>query len=234
MRVKMKSLLREESGGCDRPYERCLRFGAGALSDAELLAVIIRTGTKGMTAVELAEKILRLSKAESGLGGLSRLSVPELVALPGIGEVKAIQLLCIGELSKRIAVSGARKLLRAKNPETIASYYMEQLRCDDQENIICMMLDTKLHFIGEERITRGTVDASLLSTRDLFLAALRCRAVNIILIHNHPSGDPTPSRQDIVLTEKVSKAGELIDIKLIDHIVIGDRSYVSFAESGLI
>ncbi len=217
-----------------RPYEKCLRFGASVLTDAELLAVIIRTGTRKTDCFHLAEQLLQLSGGGEGLSFLARITVPELMTLSGIGEVKAIQICCIGEISRRISSSGARSRIRADDPGSVADYYMERLRHDEQENICCMMLDMKNHVIGEELVTRGTVSASLLSTRDLFLAAMRFRAVGIILVHNHPSGDPTPSGEDYALTEKVARAGELLDIHLLDHIVIGDRCYVSFTESGFL
>ena len=226
-------MIKRENGITDtqRPYEKCLRFGASSLTDAELLAVIIRTGTRGCDSVQLASKILSLS--EGGIGGLTCVTIPEMLQLDGIGEVKAIQISCIGELSRRIASAQARKRVRAADPATVADYYMEQLRHDEQENIICMMLDTRNHIIGEERIARGTVDTAVLSTRDLFLSAMRFRAVSIILIHNHPSGDPTPSDEDIELTERIASAGELLDIRLLDHVIIGDCCYVSFLESRL-
>lgn len=217
-----------------RPYEKCLRFGAPALTDAELLAVIIRSGVQGLDAVQLSEKVLRLRDREEGLAILMNSSIPELMKLPGIGEVKAIELCCIGEISKRIASSVAGKKLSAKDPESIADYFMERLRHDGQENVWCLLLDTRNNVIGEERLARGTVSASVISTRDIFLSALRFRAVNFVLIHNHPSGDPTPSEADYMLTEKARKAGELLDIHLLDHIIIGDRCYMSFLENHLL
>ncbi len=224
-----------KSGGLtevSRPYEKCLRFGAAKLTDAELLAVIMRTGARGTGAVRLAEQVLSLRGEGRGLGVLPGLSVPELMTLPGIGEVKAIEICCVGEISRRIASSDAGSRLSIHDPSGVAEYYMELLRHDSQENIHCMMLDTRNHVLGEERLTRGTSDCSPLSTRDLFGAALRYRATGIILVHNHPSGDPTPSEADVLLTEKAREAGSLLDIRLLDHIIIGDRCYVSFADNG--
>ncbi|MDO4614125.1 MAG: DNA repair protein RadC [Lachnospiraceae bacterium] len=225
---------KEQVSESQRPYDCCLKYGPQSLTDAQLLAVILRTGTKGKSATDLAEHILRLSSDVPGLLGICHLSVDELMSVPGIGEVKAIQMKCIGELSKRIAMRNAKERLSFGSPESIADYYMERLRHEEQEHLICAMLDTKNHLIGDECITIGTVNASLLSAREIFLSAMKFRAVSIVLIHNHPSGDPEPSDADCAVTDKIARAGELLDIRLLDHIVIGDRCYVSFAENGLL
>lgn len=213
-----------------RPYEKCLQNGPEALTDAELLAVILRTGSRSSTVLELARKILSLAPEGDGLTGLFHLSISQLCELEGIGRVKSVQILCIGELSKRIARTQARKTLSFQDPETIAAYYMETLRHEDQEHVFCMMLDTKCHFLGETELTRGTVNLSVLSPREVFLAALSWRAVFLILIHNHPSGDALPSEEDRRITERIRKAGEMIGITLLDHIIIGDRTFFSFAQ----
>ncbi len=230
----MSTLLEKADANFNRPYEKVLLYGAQALGDAELLAVILRCGTKGLSATALAEEILKLGVNGEGLLCLSHLSLQELMKLPGIGEVKAIQLKCIGELSKRIAMQSKRALLSFTEPRTVADYYMERLRHEEQEELICVMLDTKSKMIGDLSVTKGTVNASLISTRELFLNALRFGAVGILLLHNHPSGDPTPSEEDIMITEKIRKAGELMDIHLVDHIIIGDMCYMSFAEASLL
>lgn len=215
----------------DRPYEKCLEFGAEHLTDAELLAVILRTGRQGSNSLELSYEILQLANIrKQGLSGLHHLSVQELMGISGVGKVKAIQLKCIGELSRRMARQTAKDRLSFNAPNTIADYYMEELRHLEQEVLLCMMLDTKNHLLGEKRMFLGTVNASLVSPRELFLEALRFQAVNIILVHNHPSGDPTPSREDVQITKRVRQGGELLGIHLLDHIIIGERTYVSFKE----
>lgn len=226
------TIMKELPAG-ERPYEKCLEYGARSLSDAELLAVILRTGTSGCTAVQLAQKILKCSKSHEGLAGIHHLSMEELMQIPGIGQVKAIQVKAIGELSKRLARTQAKYQMFFNRPDTIAEYYMEHLRHEEQESMICMMLDTKNNFLGETELFRGTVNASLVSPREVFLEALRYHAVNIILVHNHPSGDPTPSEQDLLVTERIHRTGELLDIHLLDHIIIGDQSYISFQEEHL-
>ena len=217
----------------DRPYEKCIRAGAEALTDAELLAVLLRTGTKGCPSVNMAESILNLSKDKEGLLGLHQLSLTELRSVKGVGEVKAVQIKCIGELSKRIARETAKKGLSFNQPQTIADYYMEQLRHEEQELLYCMMLDTKNHLLGEEMVFKGTVNSSLVSPREIFLAALSYHAVGILLVHNHPIGDPSPSRADLDFTERIQIAGDVLGIPLLDHIIIGDCRYLSFREQGI-
>lgn len=218
----------------ERPYEKCLRYGPEKLSDSELLAVILRSGTHGSSSVQLADQILHLSKQQQGLLNIYHLSMEELMQIRGIGQVKAVQIKCIGELSKRIATRETEKLLDFHNPDTIASYYMERMRHEEQEQMICMMLNTKNQFLGDEVISRGTVNSSLVSPRDLILSAFRHRAVYMILVHNHPSGNPTPSKEDLLFTRRVWEAAQLVDIPLLDHIVIGDQQYFSFRKEGLL
>lgn len=217
----------------ERPYEKCLLRGPEALSDSELLAVILRSGTKGISSIELARKVLEAGR-EEGLLDIHHLSFQELLDIRGIGQVKAIQIKCIGELSKRIAVLSAKKLLDFQNPDTIADYYMERMRHEEQEMMICMMLNTKSQLLGEEIIGKGTVNASLVSPRDLILAAFRYHAVYIILVHNHPSGNPHPSNEDVLFTQRIREVCSLVDIPLLDHIVIGDQRYFSFHKEGIL
>lgn len=226
----MKEIPREE-----RPYEKCQRLGPKGLSDSELLAVILRSGTSGVNCLEMASQVLKLAQPPyEGLLGIYHLSLKELMEIPGIGAVKGIQLQCIGELSVLLAAMQAKESLVFTRPETVARYYMERFRHEEQENLLCVMLNTKNQYLAERVITTGTVNASLISARELFLEALRNKAVNILLIHNHPSGDPTPSREDILATQKIFQVGELLDIRLLDHIVIGDQRYVSMRSEGLI
>lgn len=219
-----------------RPYEKCIHSGPAVLDDAELLAVILRCGVQGVNSLALANQILSLTKdtAYPGLLGLLHMSLPDLMKVNGIGKVKAIQLKCIGELSKRMAAAAARPGLFFNDPVTIARYYMEHLRHEEQEVLIVMMLDGRNHLLGEQTISKGTVGATLVTPREVFVEALKYHAVSLILIHNHPSGDPTPSECDREITERIYKAGELLGIRLLDHIVIGDQKYVSFREQGLL
>lgn len=229
--IKMKDIPKE-----DRPYEKCIKDGPEVLSDVELLAVIIRTGSRTESSLQLAQNVMELTYPEKdGLLGLCRLSLNELRKLPGIGAVKGIQLQCIGELSKRISRRAATlKNTRFDNPQSVAEYYMEEMRHLQQEHFYVMFLDTRGALIRDKLMSRGTVNASLASTRDVFIKALECKAVGIILVHNHPSGDSTPSGEDCLLTRKFYEAGNLVDIQLLDHIVIGDNNYCSFKKEGML
>lgn len=215
------------------PYEKFMKSGAGALSDAELLAIIIRTGTANSSAVTIARQILqRSSGSNEGLNVLHHISLQELKRIPGIGEIKAIKIKCIAELSRRMARQRAEKNLCFSTPSTIADYYMEELRHEECEKVILLLLDNKLQFMEDYMVSKGTVNASLLSSREVFRYALRHGACKIVLLHNHPSGNPAPSRQDIEITTKIKEAGLLMEIPLMDHIILGDGCYVSLKEYG--
>lgn len=216
-----------------RPYERCERFGARYLSDSELLAVILRTGHKGRDAVAVAEELLNLNGQVKGLLGLQRCSIEDFIKVKGVGRVKAIELACIAELSRRIAKTNREKTLCFNKPETIAAYYMEDLRHKQCEEFMALLLNAKSMLIKEVYLTKGTVNATMAPPRELFIEALKMEAVNIILLHNHPSGDPTPSTCDLENTQSIYEAGRIIGINLIDHIIIGDNTYISLKKSGL-
>lgn len=228
-KAKMKELPISE-----KPYEKCLRFGAGCLSDAELLAAILRTGAQGITALELSREVLRLSCIEKSLLGLHHVSIEDLMKIRGVGKVKAVQLKCIVELSRRMSKAAAEETLCFTDPQTVAQYYMEDFRHSLQEQMAVMMLNTKGRLLGEQLISKGTVNASLITPREIFIEALHHHAVGILLVHNHPSGDPTPSREDIQITERIQQAGTLIGIEVLDHVIIGDKKYISFRERKLL
>ena len=194
----------------DRPYEKCVRTGPENLSDEELLSIIIRTGSRQYNSLETARQILTLGYPRDGILGLCHLSLQELTSINGIGTVKGIQLLCIGELSRRISKRFAvSEIACFQNPEAVAQYYMEDMRHMEQEQLFAMFLDTKQGLIKDVMISKGTVNASIASPREIFVEALKHRAVGVILAHNHPSGDPTPSREDCLLTKRVKEAGSL-------------------------
>lgn len=215
-----------------QPYEKCVAYGPEFLTDAELIACMIRSGTKEYTSVALAEKLLNLRKGNEGLNGLCSLSFEELTGVSGIGKVKALQIQCVFELAKRMSRSKAAKTLNFREPASIAGYYMEDFRHKEQEHLLLLLLDNKSNLLGEKLLFTGTVNASLVSPREIYLEALKYHAVGIILLHNHPSGDPTPSDADHRITRKIREAGKLLDISLLDHIIIGDKAYVSFHEKG--
>jgi DNA repair protein RadC len=217
----------------ERPYEKCEKYGAGALSDAELLAVIIRTGSKNQRAIDLAVNILNHSTSNPGLKGLNYLTLRELTGIKGVGRVKAIELLCLTELTKRMAKEVHKEKLRLITPQSVADYYMQDMRHLTKEKIYLILMDSKNKIIKDMIISEGTVNTSIMPTREVFIQALKYEAVNVILLHNHPSGDPTPSAEDIRVTKRMSEAGNLIGIALMDHIIIGDNRYISLKEQGL-
>ena len=175
----------------ERPYEKCLKQGAEALSDAELLAVLLRTGTKGENVLALAKRLL-YEDGGAGLLGIHQFSFQSLMKLKGIGKVKAVQILCLSELAKRLSKASVEPRLRFSSSQSVAEYYMEDLRHRNQEVMKLLLLNSKAELIDETNISKGTVNASLVTPRELFVEALKKEAVSMILLHNHPSGDPTP------------------------------------------
>jgi DNA repair protein RadC len=216
----------------ERPYERFLNLGAEALSDAELLAIILKTGTKDQTVLDLARELL--SQCQGNLLNLYDLSFEELMSVQGIGRVKATQLKAVAELSRRIARTGRGYNLLMDKPSTIADYYMEELRHERQEVFMGAFFDAKHAFLGDCKITKGTNNTALIAPGELFRQAVLCNAVSIVVLHNHPSGDPTPSEQDTEITSQLFDAAKLIGLNLTDHIVIGDNRYYSFSENHVI
>ncbi|MBO5573507.1 MAG: DNA repair protein RadC [Clostridium sp.] len=217
-----------------KPYEKCEYLGPEALTDQELIAVLLRTGSRGESSLELAGRVLS-SGQPAGLTGLLHYSLPELMEMKGIGRVKGIELLCAGEISKRIwrrlAGTGDRSFDR---PEQVAGFYMESLRHLEQEELHVMLLNSRNMFLRETLLFRGTVTMSIASTREIIREALRGGAVSIVLVHNHPSGDPSPSEADMAITANVMEAAKLMDIRFMDHLIIGDQVYYSFRERGLL
>lgn len=227
-----QNLTVKELPETERPYEKLLERGAQSLSDAELIAIFIRCGYHGAKAVDVAQELLM--QRPGGILNLYELSMEEMRNINGIGKVKAIELKAVAELSKRLSQQSRRKDIRLNNAETVAAYYMEQLRHERKEKLILAMFDSDCHLIRDTVLSVGTVNASLVSAREIFIEALRQQAVAVILLHNHPSGNPHPSIQDQKATEQVAKCGRMLGIQLSDHIIIGDHQYFSFKERGLL
>lgn len=214
----------------DRPYERCIRHGVQSLSNRDLLAVILRTGAKGRNVLELAGDLLKLVPEREGFTGIRRLSLDELSKVKGIGKVKAVQLKCLLEIARRMAREEAGEGAHFTSPSAVANYYMEDLRHEEQEVLLLLMLNQRGRLIKERYMFKGTVNASVISPREIFVEALASRAVQIILLHNHPSGDASPSQEDLNVTRRIKEAGQLLGIALTDHIIIGEHAYVSLRE----
>lgn len=225
--MRMKNLPESE-----RPYEKFQKMGVESLTDAELVAVIIKTGTYSKTAMDIARELL-LGK-QNNLLNLFDYSYEELMQFDGIGKVKAIQIKVIAELSKRIACTRSGYSLQMKKPSSIADYYMERMRHRKEEVLIGAFFDSKCNFLGDAEISVGSVNYAYVSPRDVFRRALEKNAVFLILLHNHPSGDPTPSCDDQKVTKRILSCGDMLGVDLADHIIIGDNCYYSFKEEHII
>lgn len=219
---------------CERPYEKALEQGITVLSDAELLAVILRNGTKDTSSIDLANILLNTHFSHKGLLGLNYLRREDLVQIKGIGHTKATLILAIGEIAYRINNQRAKENISFFSPQSIADYYMEKCKFLTKEQTYLMMFSTRQMLIKEILLSQGTINQSLVSPRDIFIEALKYEAVYIVLIHNHPSGNPEPSQADINITKRIKEAGRLIDINLSDHIIVGNGTYVSMLERGII
>ena len=215
-----------------RPYEKCFAHGAESLSDAELLAVLLRTGSKEVSSLGLAYRILSECGSENNLSALCRVGPDKLSKIKGVGKVKTVQILCAIELGRRLMTASRKELLSLSKPEQIAAYFMPRLKDQKQETVWILLLDGKCRLIHEEKIYEGTVKSAMISPREIFISAIEKEAVYLFLLHNHPSGDPTPSTEDLAVTRRVRESGKLLGVELLDHIIIGDQTYVSFIEQG--
>lgn len=214
----------------ERPREKMLSSGVGSLSDAELLAIIIRSGTKELNAIQLATSII--NKADN-IRNLQDLTLEELKSIKGIGLTKATQIKAALELSKRISSYKPIKY-KIKNPWDIYKYYLESLRYEYKEIFKVVLLNTKNEIITDIDISIGTLNSSLVHPREVFREAIRRSSNKMILLHNHPSGNAQPSKEDKNVTKRLKECGELIGIEIIDHIIIGDGIYFSFKENLMI
>lgn len=214
-----------------RPFEKYQKQGIGMLSDVELLALILRTGTKKINCMELCRRVLAVGGGS--LAGLYGKTEAELQKISGIGPVKAAEIICICELARRIAKARHSYDEPLDTAAKIAEKYMEEMRHFKEEHVLLLLLDIKCRLIKELTISIGTINQSFLRPREVFVQALKYEAVNFILLHNHPSGDPSPSKSDMIITDKIIEVARLIGIPLVDHIIIGDCCYISFREKGL-
>ena len=215
----------------ERPRERLAKYGAESLSTIELMAIVLRTGTADLSVLEVAK--LLLAKFES-LPSIAAASLQELCTVRGVGKTKAIQLLAAFELGKRLQTARLTEDQALSSPQEVAGFLMPRLRFLDQEHFLTLHLNTKNRLLGVETISIGTLDASLVHPREVFKAAIRQSSASLILAHNHPSGDPRPSKEDINLTYRLKDSGELLGIPILDHLIIGDHKYYSMKEEGLI
>lgn len=212
----------------ERPVEKTLSKGIHHLSNSELVAVLIGTGTRDKSAIGLAEEII--SKDERGIMYLAETTADDLLKISGVGKSKAVRVLAAVELGKRIAVSPKSKYLEIKNPEDIASLFIEEMRYEKREFFKALLLSAKAEIISIETISIGDLTHTTVNPRDAFVPAVKKSASAVIFVHNHPSGDPTPSREDIDATNRLVEAGEVLGIKVLDHVIVGDGKFVSINE----
>ena len=215
----------------ERPREKMLSKGTEYLSNTELLAILLRTGTKEKSVFRLAEEILSLEK--SGILFLSECSPEELSRIKGIGVAKACQILAGLELGRRVATKPRTEKLKGNCPELIVSLFMEDMRYYKKEVFKVLLINTKGEIIGTDDISMGDLSATVIHPREVFLPAIKRSAAAIIFVHNHPSGDPTPSNDDIQTTKRLIEAGKIMGISVWDHIIIGDGKHISFKEEHL-
>ncbi len=226
MNIRIKDLPVSE-----RPRERLINKGVSHLSDAELLAIVLKTGTKDVSAKTLATQILKQVGSVKNLG---HVSFYELLKIKGIGVAKACQILALQELSKRMSMVQEKIIsVRITTPDTVYNYY-KNIVSETQEYFYCLYLDSNKKVLKEQLLFMGTVNQSLVHPRDIFKEAYTCNATAFICVHNHPTGDVRPSREDILITDRLNQIGILMGIKLVDHVIIGKDKYYSFLENGKI
>lgn len=216
----------------ERPRERLERYGVESLSNSELLAIILRTGSKDKSAIDLASEIISIN--EEGIRYLAKCTLEELLIVKGVGLSKACQILASVELGRRISMSQISSRYKITSPSDIADIFTQNMKCLDKEHFKVVFLNTKNEVIAYETISIGSLNASIVHPREVFNRAIRKSSASIILLHNHPSGNPKPSNEDISITNRLIEAGKIIGIEILDHIVIGDNRYYSFKENLLI
>jgi DNA repair protein RadC len=215
----------------ERPQERMLKYGADALSNVELLALILRSGTAEENILNLCSRIL---KETGGLNGLLNSTLEEYIKLKGIKSAKATQLMALAELSKRFRTYKSGDEFRISNPKDAADMVMEDMRYLKQEVLRVVLLNTKNVVMSAKNISVGSLNSSIVHPREVFSEAVKRSCASIIVCHNHPSGDPTPSNEDINVTQRLKECGKLLGIDLLDHIIIGDGTYLSLKEKGIL
>ena len=221
--IKIKQLPETE-----RPYEKMELYGETALSNAELIAIIIKTGTKEESSVTIAQKLLSVNPtSKNNLDFLKEMTIEELMTIKGIGKAKAIQLKAVAELAKRISVPSNYQKIKINRPEDIARLLMEEMRLEKQEHVKLIILNNKNEIIKIKKIAQGGINSVNMSMREILVEPIRMQAPKMILIHNHPSGDSTPSKVDIRITQRLFEVAQLFDIELLDHIVIGNGNFTS-------
>lgn len=213
----------------ERPRERFEQNGPESLSNHELLAILLRTGTKEESVLQLANRLLTNFE---GLRLLKDATLDEMTAIKGIGKAKAIQVLAAIEIGRRISNLAYDDRYVIRSPEDCANYVMNDMRFLSQEHFVCLYLNTKNQVLHKKTVFIGSLNASIVHPREVYKEALRRSAASVICLHNHPSGDPAPSREDIEVTKRLAESGKIIGIELLDHVIIGENKFVSLKEKG--
>ncbi len=213
----------------ERPRERLEKYGAESLSNTELLAILLRVGVKGESAVRMAERLLH---EMGGLSGLAKATTPQLGALHGFGLAKAAQLQAALELGRRMAALSEDARPQILDARDASRQVMEEMRHLQQEHLVALLLDSRSQLLRKVTISKGTLTGSPAHPREVFKEAIAHSAASLLLVHNHPSGDPTPSRDDVLMTERLVKVGELMGVTVVDHLIIGNGRYISLKEAG--
>lgn len=216
----------------ERPREKMQRQGISALSNAEILAILIGSGTKNLSAIALANQILTLE--ESGISYLADCLPEELSRVPGIGSAKSCQIVAAIELGKRVATRPKEKKVNIKSPNDVASLFLEEMRYLKKEFFRVLLLNTKNEIMMIENVSVGDLNSSLVHPREVFRTAVKKSACSMIVVHNHPSGNPEPSAADVDVTRRLVEVGELLGISILDHIIVGDGVFVSLKERKLL
>lgn len=220
----------KELPSCERPRERLRESGPASLSNSELLAIILRTGTTSENVLSLAGRVL---VRFGGLAGLTRASFGELCAERGVGQAKAAQLKAALELGRRLVSAQPEERAVVRSPHDVANLLMAEMGLLEQEQLRVVLLNAKNQVISIAEVYKGSVNTSLIRTSEVFREAVRENCPAIIVVHNHPSGDPTPSSEDIQVTEQLVEAGRALDIEVLDHLIIGEQRFVSLKEHGV-
>ena len=210
----------------ERQYEKLQIYGANKLSNAELLSIIIKTGTKEYTSIDLANKVLSLN-TNSNIRGMLDCSIEEFMTVKGIGKVKAIQLTAIGELAKRMSKPLNILNIKITSPNDVCNLLMDELKYEKREKVKVIILNAKNNILKIVDLGTGTTSIAIIDPKDVLLEVVKMGAPKMILIHNHPSGDPTPSIQDLRITKRLCECSKMFGVELLDHIVIGDGRYES-------
>lgn len=223
------SMMIKDVPKSERPRERMLREGPQSLSNQDLIALLLGSGTRSESVIQLSARVIQHF---NGLKMLKDASIKELMDIHGIGEAKAVQLRAALELGKRIKQFPAEDRYVIRSPEDVSLYMMDEMRHLQQEHFVCLYLNTKNQVVHKQTVFIGSLNASIVHPREVFKEAFRYSAASIVCLHNHPSGDPGPSREDIDVTKRLSECGKMLGIELLDHVIIGDKRFCSLKEKG--